>query len=212
MTTAVDVLSRERRIRLAWLERHPCACGEAAVTIRRLSTDTPRYIYSLPEDQVATSVVTLCLVCKVKPPETKWCNRCHEVKPLAEFYVIQTRNTVATYCKSCSRAEVLRRYYEARRDDPEGFKAKKRDETLRRRYGISQLDFDQMLVEQNYSCAICRDDGVSGHHGLLHVDHDHETGRVRGLLCNRCNLALGYLEDDSLLSAMVRYLDETRHG
>lgn len=58
-----------------------------------------------------------------------------------------------------------------------------------RRYGVSPVEYEQMLDLQNGRCGICDDPMVEPH-----VDHNHETGRVRGLLCERCNLRLGWLE------------------
>lgn len=82
--------------------------------------------------------------------------------------------------------------------DPE----KLRDKTLRSRYGISAEDFDTMAEKQGGECAICRDTPEK-----LFVDHCHDTGQVRGLLCNRCNLGLGKFRDDpALLEAALEYL------
>lgn len=79
-----------------------------------------------------------------------------------------------------------------RRQRPE-YKQRARDGHLRRKHGITLADFDRMLDEQHGVCAICgrlpRED-IS-----FHVDHDHETGRIRGLLCFKCNNALGDFED-----------------
>ena len=69
---------------------------------------------------------------------------------------------------------------------------------LKHRYGITLEDFNQMLLEQEGLCAICRTQSK------LNVDHDHETGRVRGLLCKRCNLAMHLI--DNHLAACLSYL------
>jgi recombination endonuclease VII len=73
---------------------------------------------------------------------------------------------------------------------------------LRHRYGIGVEDFDRMLAEQGGLCAICREAPAE------HVDHDHRTKRVRGLLCFNCNGALGQFRDrrDLMLRA-IAYLD-----
>ena len=63
-----------------------------------------------------------------------------------------------------------------------------------------------MLADQGGVCAVCSREPTPGI--SLHVDHDHETGRIRGLLCFRCNNALGDLEDDpALLRVATRYLE-----
>jgi hypothetical protein len=81
--------------------------------------------------------------------------------------------------------------------------AKVSDKKRSERYGLEPGAFERMLDDQHGKCLIC-----STYHGrLLHVDHDHTTGRVRGLLCGSCNRAIGLLKDDKtrLLSA-VAYL------
>ena len=76
---------------------------------------------------------------------------------------------------------------------------------LKRKYGITPEHYDALLAEQDGGCAICgrapRDDIA------LHVDHDHATGAIRGLLCFRCNNALGDFDDDhDRLGAALTYL------
>lgn len=72
---------------------------------------------------------------------------------------------------------------------------------LRRDYGITLDDYEVMLKSQDGVCAICGDPPKGGKTSSknLHVDHDHETGKVRGLLCNNCNLGVGKFRDDPLL-------------
>jgi Recombination endonuclease VII len=72
---------------------------------------------------------------------------------------------------------------------------------LKRLYGISPAEYDALLAKQGGACAICRKRSK----GRLCVDHCHVTGTVRGLLCNECNCALGYLKDDqaSLVAALA---------
>jgi transposase InsO family protein len=64
---------------------------------------------------------------------------------------------------------------------------------LRRKYGLSQEDYDAMLLSQNGKCKICGKN-QSESVRMFHVDHDHSTGDVRGILCNRCNTSLGWYE------------------
>lgn len=76
------------------------------------------------------------------------------------------------------------------------------------KYGLSDERYDEMLAEQAHRCAICRTDKSVGISEKLHVDHDHGTGRVRGLLCNACNNGLGRFRDDpALLRAAADYLE-----
>ena len=75
-----------------------------------------------------------------------------------------------------------------------------------RKYGLSKKKFDEMLKAQNGSCAICGRI-PNGRERALAIDHDHDTGQVRGLLCGKCNLGLGYFQDDvSLLKKAHTYL------
>jgi hypothetical protein len=74
---------------------------------------------------------------------------------------------------------------------------------LKRKYGLTLEDFDRMLADQNGGCAIC------GTQGVDHVDHSHTTGEVRGILCFRCNAAIGQLDDDpERARALARYLEQ----
>lgn len=73
-------------------------------------------------------------------------------------------------------------------------KERERAGHLKRKFGISLEDYDRLLADQDGGCAIC---GNPPRHDIsLHVDHDHATGRTRGLLCFRCNNALGDFADD----------------
>ncbi len=95
-----------------------------------------------------------------------------------------------SYCKPC---------FNARTKASVELNGGARNYHLRRRYGITAEHFDQMFAEQGGLCAICRDAPAE------HVDHDHRTGRVRGLLCFNCNGALGQFRDraDLMLRAFA---------
>jgi len=76
---------------------------------------------------------------------------------------------------------------------------------LKYSYGISEEDYDAMLSYQNGVCAIC--DGVNPSGRRLAVDHCHTTGKVRGLLCSKCNTLLGHAGDDvDILTKSISYL------
>ena len=85
---------------------------------------------------------------------------------------------------------------------------------LKRHYGMSLEDYAALFDKQDGACAICKRDGANFKQ-TLHVDHDHSNGRVRGLLCPRCNAMLGWLEthgaaaNDYLLSSLSAHLEET---
>lgn len=80
----------------------------------------------------------------------------------------------------------------------------KRARARMRRYGISEPDYQKLLAEQSYRCAICREACGTGE--ALAVDHDHKTDVVRGLLCRRCNMILHYVENLAFFEAAGRYL------
>jgi hypothetical protein len=77
---------------------------------------------------------------------------------------------------------------------------------MRRAYGIGQAEFDALLQSQGGRCAICRG-GPNGPGKRLHVDHCHSGNGVRGLLCGKCNTAIGLLDDDpDRAEAVAAYL------
>ena len=79
---------------------------------------------------------------------------------------------------------------------------------LKKKYGITPEQFDELLKKQSARCAICGKSGsgrIGG--GRLLVDHCHKTGAVRGLLCHQCNSAIGMLNDDvDVVASAFRYL------
>lgn len=77
--------------------------------------------------------------------------------------------------------------------------------SLKKKFGISVEQYDNMLIAQNGVCAICH--GLNGNKHNLAVDHDHKTGAIRQLLCQRCNTSIGLLEEDTaLLQKMIDYI------
>jgi hypothetical protein len=106
-------------------------------------------------------------------------------------------------------ADTKVRRVERQRNDP-AYKSKRRANSLKKKYGITLGDYDRMFLLQNGSCAICTRRPGAGKH--LHVDHSHDTGKVRGLLCHQCNWYLGTIEaDDLVLTRLVAYLEGTTH-
>jgi hypothetical protein len=89
-------------------------------------------------------------------------------------------------------------------------KARKRS-MLKKLYGISLEQRDQLLQAQGNACAICRFEfGNEKKSRLMHVDHDHKTGKVRGLLCHHCNVLLGHARESiELLKSAIGYIWRT---
>jgi hypothetical protein len=133
------------------------------------------------------------------PEGMKWCPECGLTKSFDEFPRNRAqRNGFGTYCKPCHN-RITRDYI----DDHGGA----RNYHLRRRYGITAEHFDRMLEEQGGLCAICQEAPAG------HVDHDHKTKRVRGLLCFNCNGALGQFRDRTdLMVKAVAYLEPALFG
>jgi hypothetical protein len=111
-----------------------------------------------------------------------------------------------------SRPEVKkhkREYYRNYRTKP-GVKEKQLATSFRRTYGISIEQRDQMFLDQGSRCAICKSPEPRWKSGW-HTDHCHETGKVRGILCHFCNVALGLLKDNlETLQAAINYLNKEK--
>lgn len=131
------------------------------------------------------------------PAGHKWCPDCGDVKPFEEFpRTVASRTGRATYCLPCHNARG-----QASRAKAGG----SRTYHLSRRYGITAAEADLMLERQGGLCAIC------GAAPAAHVDHDHETGAVRSLLCFNCNGGLGQFRDDpAVLRAAADYVEAHR--
>jgi len=127
-----------------------------------------------------------------------YCPKCDEEKEISEFNRDKhTAFGIAIYCRECSKTKSNGRY--------KNFKREHRNVSLKSRYGISVDEYDKLLIEQKNRCWICGKETNKGR--LMCVDHDHVTGKVRGLLCTKCNLGLGKFNDDvRLLERAIKYL------
>jgi Recombination endonuclease VII len=115
------------------------------------------------------------------------CPRCRKTKPRSEFWLSSTNSSgLQSHCKPCQRTRV--RKHSRRRH-------------LRLAYGMTPEDYQAMVKKQKGLCPICL------HKRRLHVDHDHETGVVRGLLCSGCNSAVGLLDQPRRLRRAMKYLN-----
>jgi hypothetical protein len=106
--------------------------------------------------------------------------------------------------------EAAKARWHAIKEDPKRLAAVKRrnkETFLMSKYGITLIEYEAMLKKQRGRCAICRKK-PSGRWGTLHVDHCHKTGRVRGLLCHRCNSSLlpAANDDPAVLERAAAYL------
>jgi hypothetical protein len=138
------------------------------------------------------------------------CNECRESKWPDEFYRDKgKKNGLTGLCKECTKARSLRHYHEVL--TPEQKRAqylKRMDKVLLKKYGLPIGGYDALLRKQDGRCGIC---GSSENHRVgerFDVDHDHVTGRVRGLLCNPCNRAIAGLGDNiEGVRAALAYLE-----
>lgn len=78
---------------------------------------------------------------------------------------------------------------------------------LKRLYGISLVDYNLMLEDQDYKCAICFKIEIDGR--AFSVDHNHQTGKIRGLLCHHCNRGLGQFKESTIIiEQAIKYLEK----
>src|SRR5580692_1383809 len=150
------------------------------------------------------------------------CSRCRLVKPVTEFYASEKRKFYR--CIPCEKAHrnayysknkvaIKRRIRSYRDKDPEGVRKKDREayrrnpdrflrHWLKKSYGITLEKYREMIFLQSGQCGLCSDLGQK-----LYLDHCHETGKLRKLLCRRCNTGLGNFRDSpDLLQRAINYL------
>lgn len=152
---------------------------------------------------------------KTAPPGMWQCSVCNRLKVATQFNRDVNKPRGHSYtCKSCAAA-----YQRKRKEVPDGWRYR-RNYYLQRYFGISLEEYEQLYEAQNRRCALCDSEGDdarrTGNVATLFVDHCHTSGKVRGLLCQRCNTALGMFRDNvSVLEKAIAYLsvpDQDRHS
>ncbi len=133
------------------------------------------------------------------------CRVCKKVHP-NNHYLRQKRKSGGCYinrvCKKCAAARAIEYY----RRDPIKGRARQKATKLKMAYGMTMDELNIMLTNQGGKCAICRSSEPRGR-GRFHVDHDHTSGKIRGLLCHHCNVGLGNFKDDvKILQTAIEYL------
>lgn len=161
--------------------------------------------------------------------ETKKCTYCKETKPLSEYYPVANGvKGVRPRCKVCM-LTLERTKYSSDEEfriaklksqanwlrDPDNLKEHRKRARrwhLKASYGMGLDDYDKMVDQQNGRCAVCEELPTDRKaRSSLVVDHCHNTGKVRGLLCDLCNTAIGKMRDDAdLVLKAARYLQ--RHS
>lgn len=135
------------------------------------------------------------------------CPKCRDTKEKKEFGKDSTiAKGISAWCKLCKK--VWRAKW--RKENPEKAKAMDFKNDLKKNYNITPEVYYKMIEDQNNSCACCGQSAEIFKRGL-HVDHDHTTGRVRGLLCTECNPGLGYFQDSiERLEMAIKYLQKSK--
>lgn len=149
---------------------------------------------------------------------TKFCNSCQETKDNSNFYKNRSKpDGLSSMCKPCNLTSNQKRYRSEegkkrnreytrqwRKNNP---RPEKQQIYLRKcLYGITDAEYKQMVENQKGLCAICKKPPSK----ILFVDHCHETGKVRGLLCHKCNVGLGYLGDSVQgIKNALEYLEQS---
>ena len=123
----------------------------------------------------------------------KACSKCGKIKPLSDYSFKRPKNRkpgLQPRCKSCAKEDT--RDWKIRNQDTA------RDRYLQRQYGITEQEYNAILLSQNNRCCLCGIEFNSGKFGPDSpvVDHCHTHGHVRGILCNECNRGLGYFHDN----------------
>lgn len=143
----------------------------------------------------------------------KCCTKCHRPKRDVDFPK-RRGSKRSGLCKTCNSTKSRKwreehpGYFKDRYRKLEAVRTVKRIGMLKK-YGLSVEDYDRLFKAQSGACAICKT--APKPYRRLSVDHDHRTGVVRGLLCQRCNTGLGMFSDSSgLLQTASLYLKETQ--
>jgi hypothetical protein len=134
---------------------------------------------------------------------TKICNRCGKERSWDDFQKRTENKRPVAYCKDCrdqyrkdwvakNHEHILEWSAEWREKHVEKLYRMKRNSHLKRKYGITLEQYDDLVKKQGGKCAICRERVPEV------VDHDHETKEIRGLLCHPCNKGLGMFRENSL--------------
>ena len=132
----------------------------------------------------------------------KVCTKCGVRKERSEYHKDSSRNDgITAYCKECK----LQINNNWRKNNPEEMKQSQRRTKRKLAYGILPHEYDQLLIDQDNKCAICKNN--IGYEAA--VDHDHNTGEIRGLLCSSCNKGLGFFKDNiKFLQNAILYLSQ----
>jgi hypothetical protein len=127
---------------------------------------------------------------------------------------IAERYTKSYECRECRRladqSERRKEYIKSwRKEHPNRGKETRKWDRMRLEYGLTKEQYDQFLQDQNNCCAICKNSFNEGgnHNEKAHIDHNHLTNKIRGLLCGYCNVGIGMLKDSlPIVESAMNYL------
>ena len=136
----------------------------------------------------------------------KKCSKCKQTKSSSEFYKNdKLKSGLDSHCKKCC-ITATGQWRGNNLDKSNRLKYKSK---LKIKYGISLEEYESINIAQGKRCRICRTAEFGGKRTTFCVDHDHCTGKIRGLLCSNCNNGLGHFRDNTeLLSKAIHYLNE----
>lgn len=153
-------------------------------------------------------------------PNLRKCSHCKQYKQKKDFYSnVRSADKLCSRCKACDkktatewwknnpeRKKISRKKWADK--NPEKVRKSIRKIYLRKKFGITTEQYEEMVVKQNFTCLICKKH-QSELEKSLSIDHCHKTGIIRGLLCNACNRGIGNLGDDlETLKNAVKYLEK----
>lgn len=155
----------------------------------------------------------------------KYCKKCNKEKPLEEFGIDRSEKDGHRYsCKNClnkrqreyannnkeviklrnkAKSEKRRLYYNSQK----GVESSRRAH-LKRKFNLTLEDYKLLSEKQGDVCAICGSPEMNNKNKVLCVDHCHNTGKIRGLLCGKCNAGIGHFMDDiKIIEKSIKYLE-----
>lgn len=159
--------------------------------------------------------------CKLPVKSKNLCNGHYEQVRLSRLKkpLLIKNKGLACHCGAPSKVKGLcQKHYDLGRPTRHGTPEQQKERALKFQFGISLEKYKTMFESQGGLCAICKKPESALNQKrtntkLLAVDHDHKTGLIRGLLCGRCNTAIGLLQEDpSLLDAAKKYINVTKEN
>jgi hypothetical protein len=151
------------------------------------------------------------------------CTKCKQTKDASLFHKYKAKkNGLTSQCKACrnlarfkwgeeykerSKKRRKERYNFLKENDPSFLWLQNRNYKLKKAYNITHEEYMEMLKSQDYKCLVCGKEHQEADKKRLVVDHCHNTNKIRGLLCNNCNTALGLLyENTSIIESLKSYV------